>query len=724
MTVAKMRLARITRWSHFSLLFVTQACVIAWVPQHTFRPHSSSLPWTSTSTRLAYDNNEKHADQEDVGLNELHTVLRDAVAAEDYVTAGQISDALAARLYADYSTLSSTEKRERRRGMSWTGLGGAPWLTDRLDSLNYTFPTTIQINAFQAVNAILNDTEVAAVESASLEERVSRNQKDMGIVVSGTTGSGKTLSYAVPLLSTLSDSLFLRQRLRISDEEAVGDTAGDLVDRISVVTSPRLASNSRKQIQKGAIATGASIATLGRSGTDVKSPLALVVVPTRELGVQTAMLLYQLVGGNIKDSPTARSGKANMFKYKGPKGIRIGCVLDDEEASFGLKLQTDIAITTPQYLSKLLDDGDVDPSKLRVIVYDEADLALEQTPGNDLARLFDDDTAERSFTRLTLLVGASVTQALGNLAVSSRILPEGKSYIVTATSFAPLSSDEPVKDAAQIVGAQPKTASLKDLNVCLYPGLKHQRVVVSGDSGLLVLTRLLRKELQDYDKAVAGSASNLKSVQRPRVVVFFPDEIQAKAAIEPLRDALWGDHKLCVLLPKTGFSPLTIMDQFKRNQTSVMLATPNSVRGLDFPALTHVYTLYLPMDDPREYLHLAGRVGRVGQRAEGHVVSVLKEEEASKMDDLAKTLGFEFTDIEAPTAYSLLARKADGEIDEDAIDLEKLRRAFEDTMSLVDLAEDPLVEQSAIDARIESNDDDDDEEEDENDDEDEEDSFQ
>jgi superfamily II DNA/RNA helicase len=672
-----------------------------------------------------------------VGLNELHTVLRDAVAQEDYATAGQVSAELATRIFDDYATLSPTQQRARRRDMSWSGLGGAPWLVDRLDALNFTFPTTIQINSFMAVNAILRDAaankqsiELDSGSTMSLEERVSRatvqGGMEMGIVVSGTTGSGKTLSYAVPLLSTLSDSLFVRQRLRISDEEAVGDTMGDLVDRISVVTSPRLTSNSRKPINsKGAIATGASIATLGRSGTDITSPLALVVVPTRELGVQTAMLLYQLVGGSLKESATAQSGRANMFKYKGPKGIRIGCVLDDDEASFGLKLQTDIAITTPQYLSKLLHDGDVDPSKLRVFVYDEADLALEQTTSHDLDRLFAADATEREFTRLTLLVGASVTEALGNLAVSSRILPSGKSYIATATSFAPLQSEAAARidtagdatDDNVLVGTRPKSASLQDLNVCLYPDLTHERVLVSQDqSGLLILTRLLRKELQDYERAVAQDPTSSKAVQRPRVVVFFPDEAQAKAAIEPLRDALWGDHRLCVLLPKTGFSPMTIMEQFKRNDTTVMLATPNSVRGLDFPALSHVYTLYLPMDDPREYLHLAGRVGRVGHRAKGHVVSVLKQDEGSKMDELAKLLGFEIVDVEAPTAESLLTRNSDGEIDETAIDYEKLRRAFEDSISFVEMAEEPaLPDPASIKSNTLEDDDEDDDEVDEDD---------
>jgi hypothetical protein len=119
-------------------------------------------------------------------------------------------------------------------------------------------------------------------------------------------------------------------------EETVGDTTGDLLERLAVVTSPVVRSRARKQIrQKGAIATGASLATLGKSDKeDIKSPLALIVVPGRELGIQVAMLLYSLVGGNVKKEATELSGKANMFKYKGPKGIRIGMrSMDGTEAS-------------------------------------------------------------------------------------------------------------------------------------------------------------------------------------------------------------------------------------------------------------------------------------------------------------------------------------------------------------------------------------------------------
>jgi superfamily II DNA/RNA helicase len=263
------------------------------------------------------------------------------------------------------------------------------------------------------------------------------------------------------------------------------------------------------------------------------------------------------------------------------------------------------------------------------------------------------------------------------------MLPESKSYIATATRNGPLLPDSDVTEAAETV-AGAKAASLQDLNVCLDPGLRHQRVRVGNETGLLVLARMLRKELENYDK---GRLEN-PNLQRPRVVVFFPNEAMAKKSIEPLRDALWGEHKLCVLLPKTGFKPLQMMADFKKNETTVMLATPNSVRGLDFPAVSHVYTLYLPIDDPREYVHLAGRVGRVGQMGSvqgggGQVISVLKDQDASKMDVLAAELGFEFTDVVVKQDEDLFARTEDGDVDLDSVDVEKMRRYLEDTISLL-----------------------------------------
>mmetsp|Transcript_12560 Transcript_12560/g.18451 ORF Transcript_12560/g.18451 Transcript_12560/m.18451 type:complete len:721 (+) Transcript_12560:89-2251(+) len=649
---------------------------------------------------------ESSNDDEEMGLNELQTLLRDAARRQDFMKAGKFSDMLLMRLIGDDGPLPEEELRKRRFRMSWQGLGTAPWLEDRLDALNYTFPTTIQINAMEAVNAIL-DVPDDVIATTTLEERIEMGNKDLGIVVSGNTGSGKTLAYLAPTLSTLSDSFFIRQRLRIGAEERIlGDKTEDFVARVMAVTSPEVRSSSQKTRQ-GGIATGAALSSLGKSGSDVTKPLVLIVVPTKQLGVQIAVLLYQLVGGTIRKKADLFTGKASMFKYKGPKGVKIGCVLDEEDAQEGLKLQTDIAITTPEFLTKLLTDGDVDPSNLRVIVYDEADLALEQTNPDDLESLFDDDQEERPYTRLTFLVGASVTESLGNLAVRSRVLPGGKSYIATSNSFLPLSSSK-ADDPSKLASEESTLAALTDLDICLDPGLQHGKILTGDRTRLLTLTKALRQELKRYDDAVL-KGTDPDEIQRPRVVVFFPTEEEAREAIGPIRDSMWNEHKVCVLLPKTGFDPMRIMEEFTDGKTNLMIATPNSVRGLDFPSLTHVYTMYLPFDDPREYIHLAGRVGRVGQKGSksgvgGRVVAIVKEEEVGKMNQLAKTLGFNITDIELDEEEGFdINLDEDNEDDADNLDLdiedvdenrmklERMRRYLEDTLTLVDSPDDPQL---------------------------------
>jgi len=740
-----------------------------------------------------------------MGMNELQTQFRRAIAREDFDACILYRDELAERLSAGAYYQSESDERKEKR-LSWTGLGTAPWLIERLEALEYPLPTTIQINSFEAVNAILDPIavgivpgkekeQVASVEDddedddddddddesydLTLEERmqVKGSPLSMGTVISGSTGSGKTLAYLIPTLSTLSQTLFTRQRIRIKAEEDVGDRMGDLLDRVVAQASPSMRGQGKEQIGgKGGktVATGAALSSLGRSGTDVKSPVALIVVPTRELGVQIALLLYQLVGGNIKKKATEKAGKMSMFRYQGPKGVKIGCVLDAETAAEGLKLQTDVAITTPKYLSKLLRDGDVDPAKLRVVIYDEADLGLERSDENDLRLLFGEEQRKaRTSSRISYLVGATVTESLGSLAVRDEILPEGHSFIATATKFAPLTKDASeaagkesgaeamAKDAdapeksvgeadTDAGGASPSSKdTYQDLRNCLDPGLRHERVIAPESTGLLCLARMLRKQLRDYESALAAqndeedewedkelakvreetkdledpyaisnsmfemtNANEIDGVQRPRVVVFFPNEDDARAAMSALRDAMWGDHRLAVLLPDTGASPLAVMEDFKKGDVSVMLATPNSVRGLDFPALTNVYTLYLPADDPREYLHLAGRVGRIGQQGSvrgrgGRVTTVLHPEEASQMDQLSEFLGFEFVDVEP----------LESNITEES-DVEDVRRYLEDTVLLLNDGDNP--EEKALPPKevvVEDYDYDDDDDDDEDDDE-------
>ncbi len=63
------------------------------------------------------------------------------------------------------------------------------------------------------------------------------------------------------------------------------------------------------------------------------------------------------------------------------------------------------------------------------------------------------------------------------------------------------------------------------------------------------------------------------------------------------------------------------LHSFRDNKSSLLIATPQAARGLDLPAVSHVYNLG-PPEDPTEYLHRAGRAGRIGSPVGGVFVKL------------------------------------------------------------------------------------------------------
>eukprot|EP00934_Nitzschia_sp_Nitz4_P009212 Nitzschia sp. Nitz4//scaffold107_size73032//4950//7220//NITZ4_005751-RA/size73032-snap-gene-0.85-mRNA-1//-1//CDS//3329532566//9202//frame0 len=666
-------------------------------PRHIISPHPSSLESCCNihrPTRIPLSMatiDQSTIPQEScktMSLNEFQTRFRQAVAREDILHAEQLLLAIFDRLepaeyFEHWNNMTKEEQiNVNRARMTWAGMGVVPWLTTRLQELNFTTPTTIQMHAMEAVAAVLAGTN--PLKASAIGLRVDPDidvVNNTGVVVSGSTGSGKTLSYLVPMLSTLSASLFSRERIRIHAAESIQDTAKDMMEHVGVAETPNLPWN--QSLPQTKATPGASVATLGKSGEDVKAPLGLVVLTSHALGYQTAKSLYHLVGGN----PWGRYSRGQpQLEYTGPKGVKIGCVLTDQEAEHGLKLQTDICITLPKYLGKLMKDGDVVPSKLRFVAYDEADLALEMTNSSDLTVLFDRQAKIREYSRLTFMVGASVTKSLGNLAVRSQMLPEGRSYIATATGSRPLSAKQHLVDASHdVVGDAPKQASFEDLDVCLDPGLIHQRMQVEHNTGLLGLTRHVRQELKMYKERLATDPGAVL----PRVIVFCPNEVAVRSTAGALGDALWNYHWLNTLLPETGTDAQTNIERFTTNVTSLLVTTPSAVRGLDFPGVTHVYTMFMPLEDPRDYVHLAGRVGRVGQLGSvgggGKVISVVKGHGAIEMDILASELGIQVEDVPFPPS-EIFDLKSDLSMEEQIENLDRwtMVRHLEDMFQLDD----------------------------------------
>lgn len=196
---------------------------------------------------------------------------------------------------------------------------------------------------------------------------------------------------------------------------------------------------------------------------------------------------------------------------------------------------------------------------------------------------------------------------------------------------------------------------------CSVPqGLTHKAVVVSEDKyKLAVLVRLLREDLaaaqqqQEAEAAQRAAAAEASSSNggdhqqrqqhyhpgRPpvRVIVFAEDEEGAKAAADPLRTALWNEHMLSVLLP-SGAEPIKALHAFRDRAASLLLATPAAGRGLDLPAVSHVYNLEVPADS-REYLHRAGRAGRIGSLQGGVITTLVTPDTLPALQEMAEELG-------------------------------------------------------------------------------------
>ena len=77
-----------------------------------------------------------------------------------------------------------------------------------------------------------------------------------------------------------------------------------------------------------------------------------------------------------------------------------------------------------------------------------------------------------------------------------------------------------------------------------------------------------------------------------------------------------------LLLPSPQAIERFIQD-FKTGVIKFVVSNEETVRGMDFPFVENVYMTYVP-DSPEAYLHLAGRVGRLGQP--GTAITFISEE--------------------------------------------------------------------------------------------------
>jgi len=580
--------------------------------------------------------------------NLLQTKLAAAIKAEDYAAAAELRDKLQVAL--------GDETLQR---VDWASLGLPEWLCDRLERLDFMLATRVQLHALSTLGSGADAAIVAP------------------------TGSGKTFAYLLPLMASLGDRL-LADDLRRRDQEDGGaglsSSLNSALEGIREAPYPQTGDGRED----------------GRLGTSVPTPALMIAVPTRELGVQVSLLIYRLFGGggsNPALQPFSRADRdrhqpgdsTNMFTYRGPRGAKVAGVWDEQGmdlANLELLRDVHVLVGTPHYLSRVAESGIVNLEHVRTLVVDEADVCLETSEMGvligSLRRASDNKGAPPP---QVILAGASlqppsVLQALENgLMAAVRLVSEQGvcEYDVWAG----------VADAAGAVGAAPYDPAAYDAAPAagrwqaqrVPAGHSHQYLVCDQDDWLKRLTVLLRGLFEGVGEDEAP----------PRAIVYTTSADEAVIAASKLQGTLWsllidseregvredGLWGLSVLLPSDEQemamgsgrvsenekrtvleSSLRVMEMFRTNRTNVLVTTAGATRGLDFPQVTHVFNLGL-IGTAADYVHRAGRVGRIGQNRQGSVLSLLAPAEVPKLLALGEELQFSPDEIVLPATAAI-----------------------------------------------------------------------
>ncbi|XP_037115622.1 probable ATP-dependent RNA helicase DDX31 isoform X2 [Syngnathus acus] len=401
------------------------------------------------------------------------------------------------------------------------------------------------------LNKVLNVSTLTSVQKQSIPALLSGRDA----VVRSQTGSGKTLSFAVPLVQSLQG---LPTKVRRSD-----------------------------------------------------GPLALVVVPTRELAQQTFGTFQSLlkpftwiVPGVLMGGEKRKSEKARLRK-----GINI------------------LVATPGRLVDHIQHTASIAFGAVRWLVLDEADRTLDLGFEKDLSIILNSLNATGS-ERQNVLLSATLTQGVTRLA--DICLKDPISVQVHEPASPP---DRPGPSAT------PGAAEGQWENFALPTGLRHFAVVVPSKVRLVCLATFLLHACRGKKAMVFVSSCEEVDFLHS----LFCGVLSAKLG-GPLFLRLHGS--MCQEERSEAFG------DFLASEHRVLLCTDVAARGLHLPEVTWIIQ-YTPPCSVAEYVHRAGRTARMGLA--GSSLLFLTPGESAFVDELARG-GISLSEMKLPDILAHLMK--------------------------------------------------------------------
>ncbi len=330
----------------------------------------------------------------------------------------------------------------------------------------------------------------------------------------------------------------------------------------------------------------------------------LIIVPSRELAIQ---ILYQAnnLCKNIKNDKRIMAYYAGTFSEE---------TLVEKYA----ELRPHILISTPKPLLKLLETKLKDFVNIQRVVLDEVDKLL----------LLPDKKAKMKKKAIR-----DVHARATNLVVEKLLNQKRKNSPQFIATSATLDQDveEELRDLGW--GDHPKIIRVSEIitdNPLILPSTIQHCYLECDDTS----TRKTREHRDKIDALIehfqsSGDKSALVFIHRGAPITQFVYQLQKrKIRVEALHENVKESNQYSKFLKA-----------FESGEIELVIATEETVRGLDFPWLSTVYVLEVPRT-ANEYLHLCGRVGRVGRRGRAVVITE-NPRETRRLESHYKKLGVE-----------------------------------------------------------------------------------
>ncbi|XP_023392314.1 probable ATP-dependent RNA helicase DDX31 isoform X1 [Pteropus vampyrus] len=339
-------------------------------------------------------------------------------------------------------------------------------------------------------------------------------------------------------------------------------------------------------------------------------PYALVLVPTRELALQSFDIFQKLL---------------KPFTWIVPGVLMGGEKRKSEKAR--LRKGINILISTPgRLVDHIKSTKNIHFSRVQWLIVDEADRILDLGFEKDITVILNAVNAECQ-KRQNVLLSATLTEGVAQLADISLLNPVSISVLEEGYGQA-----NPQGGGALEVSA-PQTSDELD-SFAIPEGLDQHVTLVPSKLRLVSLAAFILQK--------CAFAADQK------MIVFFPScELvefhytlfvqtllprPGAPAVAPLPS---GSTQLKFLRLHGGLEQedrIAVFQEFSHSKTGILLCTDVAARGLDLPQVTWIVQYNAP-SSPAEYVHRVGRTARIGCR--GSSLLILAPSEAEYVNSLA-----------------------------------------------------------------------------------------